>query len=268
MKLDISKVEFSRNDIKNNVKIPRYLTSQLAYLIGAHVGDGFMNSYKRSDCNGFYNTIVYCGHEIDELEFHKKVIIPLIKNLFNKEARLNVGYKTTVTTEYVSKAMLTFFNKVIKIPLSPKRGIDIPKIIKNSKLKIQKAFLKGLADTDFCLTFKKRYRQKHYYPTISFGTQSKNLQQSIIKLLEELGFTFCFLTDYPNNRNGKKLFINTIYLNGLQNLKLWFKEIGFNSSKHLTKYKVWKKFGFCPPNINIIERRKILKGKININSYY
>lgn len=64
------------------------------------------------------------------------------------------------------------------------------------------------------------------------------------------------------------MLINIINLNGLSNLNLWFKEIGFNSSKHLTKYEIWKRFGFCPPNTNIIERRNILKGKININSYY
>jgi len=268
MKLDISKVEFSKNDIKNNIKIPQYLTPELAYLVGIHIGDGCMNIYKRSDCNGLKYIIKYSGHEIDEFELHKKCITPLVKKLFNKKANIYLGYKTTITTEFISKAMLIFFNKSIGIPLSPKKDIDIPKIIKNSNSEIKKAFLKGLADTEFCITFKKRYRQKHYYPSITFGTQSKKLQKSVIKLLKEIGFNLCYISDYKTYRNNKELFINTINLNGLQNLNLWFKEIGFNSTKHLTKYEIWKKFGFCPPNTNIIERRKILKGEIDINSYY
>jgi len=38
--------------------------------------------------------------------------------------------------------------------------------------------------------------------------------------------------------------------------------------KHLTKYEIGKKYGFCPPNTTILERRNILKGVIDINSYY
>ncbi|MBI2106952.1 hypothetical protein HYT57_03130 [Candidatus Woesearchaeota archaeon] len=49
---------------------------------------------------------------------------------------------------------------------------------------------------------------------------------------------------------------------------MWFNEIGFNSSKHLTKYDIWKRFGFCPPYTNILERQKILDETIDVNSYY
>ena len=44
--------------------------------------------------------------------------------------------------------------------------------------------------------------------------------------------------------------------------------IGFNSTKHLTKYKIWKKFSYCPPNTNIQQRKQILGGNINIEGFY
>ena len=48
----------------------------------------------------------------------------------------------------------------------------------------------------------------------------------------------------------------------------WIKDIGFKNPKHYTKVKIWKKFGFCPPNTKIMERKKILNNEINPYSYY
>lgn len=268
MKLDISKVEFSKGDIRNNVKVPLRLTPELSYLIGIQTGDGYMNLYKRPNYKSIEYKLECSGHEIDELDLHKYYIIPIIGKLFNKKCGLYLGNKGTVRTQFNSKAILTFLNKVIGLSLSPKMNIDIPKIIKDSDIKTKKAFLKGLGDTEFCLTFKKRYREKHYYPVISFSTQSKNLQKSVLKILKELRFKTCHISEYPTYRKGKRNLINEINLNGLDNLNLWMKEVGFNSTKHITKYKIWKKYGFCPSKTNILERQKILKGEIDINSFY
>ena len=263
MKLDISKVEFSKTDIKNNLKIPSKLTLELSYLIGVHVGDGTMNIYRRND--GFNShPIRYSGHLIDEKEFH-------IKRLFNQKINLRLDRRknhSCINSCTNSKGVITFFNRVIGIPLGSKKDIHIPEIIKNSSRKIKKEFIKGLGDTEFSLVFKKRHKNKHYYPVISLSTQSKNLQKDIIEILIELGFNPWYISEYPTHRRGKQLFTNQINLNGLDNLNLWFKEIGFNSTKHLTKYQVWKKFGFCPPKTNILERQKILKGETDINSFY
>lgn len=270
MILDLSKVEFSKIDIKNNLKIPSTLTPELSYLIGVHVGDGTMNIYRRKDgFNG--HPIGYSGHLIDEEEFHVRIIKSLFKKLFNKNMSVRFDRRknhSCINSYTNSKGIITFLNKVIGIPLGSKRDISIPKIIKQSSKEIKKEFIKGLGDTEFSLVFKKRHKDKHYYPVISLSTQSKNLQKDIIEILIEFGFNPWYISEYPTSRNGKPLFTNQINLNGLNNLNLWMKEIGFNSEKHLTKYQVWKRFGFCPPYTNIIERRKILKGEIDINSYY
>ena len=271
MTLDISKVEFSRKDINDNITIPNLLTKELAYLMGIHLGDGSMNIYKRKNCNSHDYKIGYSGHLIDEMDFHKETIRLLFELILIKKTKISLDERkrhSSLRTYLTSKAILTFFHYSLGLPLGPKTNCDIPRIIKFSDIKIKKSFIKGLADTEFCLTFKKRYREKHYYPAIKFETQSKYLAKSVIKILKELGFKLTTTFDYVRYRNGVKTIINTINLNGLDNLNLWMKEIDFNSTKHLTKYEVWKRFGFCPPQTNILERQKILKGEIDINFYY
>ena len=46
MKLDLSKIKFSNNDIRNRVRIPNILTPKLAEFIGIMVGDGHVGYYK------------------------------------------------------------------------------------------------------------------------------------------------------------------------------------------------------------------------------
>ena len=265
---DLSKVEFSENDIKRNVIIPSKLTPELAYFIGIHVGDGCLYLYKRKTCRTIDYNLSYYGHEIDELEFHKNYILPLIKRLFNIDVWIKTGHKGVIELCFRSKAVFYFLSRVIGLPVGSKKDIDVPHIIKEADIDIKKAFLRGLADTEGCLTFKKRNKEKHYYPAISIGLQSKNLIYSVKRLLDYLKIDSCVFYNLKSKRNGKINIKHQIELNGEKNIDVWFKILGFNSSKHLTKYSVWKNFGFCPPYTNIIERRKILKGEIDINSYY
>ena len=268
MKLDSSKVEFSKNDIERNVKIPSYLTNELAYYIGIHVGDGCLNMYKRKTCNTTDYNLEYSGHAIDESEFHKDYIIPPIKELFNIDPWTGIGKKTTIKTYFRSKAVFTFLSNVVGLPVGSKRDIEIPTLIKMSDLEIKKFFLKGLFDTDGCMTFKKARKQRHYYPSINLASQSKNLIEIVKIFLDYFGIPASASYDLNGVRNGKVNTKHQIDIHGRDNVDKWFKEIGFNSSKHLTKYEIWKKFGFCPPYTNIIERQKILKGIVDINSYY
>ena len=268
MKLDIPKIDFNKSDINRKVTIPTKMTQKLAYFIGVHVGDGCLNAYKRKTCNTIDYNVEYYGHEIDEAEFHKDYIAPLIKDLFNIKVWVYAGNKTTIRTSFRSKAVFYFLNRVIGLPAGSKRDMNVPSLIKSSNFRIKKAFLKGLTDTDGCISFKKRYKRRNYYPSIGINSQSKSLIIFVKFILDNLKINSCVCYNLRNYRNGKVNFEHQIDISGRKNLDIWMDKIGFNSSKHLTKYDVWKKFGFCPPNTNIIERRKILKGVVDINSYY
>lgn len=259
MRLNLSNVQFSKKDIRLDIKLPKYLTAELAYLIGVHIGDGTLVS-KPNEC---HYVIGYTGHLIDEYYYHKNVLIPLIKKLFNKKVHAvedKRERKTSVRTYFNSKAIFTFLSNVIKLPIGDKSNCTIPYIIKISNREVKINFIKGLADTDGTLVFKKRYRKLHYYPTISLASKSRTLIKEVNNILKKEGFSTSFKLDYlvydrKRNVNYIRSFVE---LNGLDNLNLWMDKIGFKSEKHLTKYEVWKKLGYCPANTNINQRIEIL----------
>jgi len=50
----------------------------------------------------------------------------------------------------------------------------------------------------------------------------------------------------------KKIYLSyAINIVGKENLEGWMQKIGFQNRKHIIRYRVWKKFGFCPPYTNI-----------------
>ncbi|MEK6934624.1 MAG: LAGLIDADG family homing endonuclease [Nanoarchaeota archaeon] len=260
-----SDIEFSNIDKKRGIKLPKKLSPKLAYLIGVHIGDGTMGYYKNK--NDYW--ISYSGHLIDEYNWYINTLKPLIKFLFNIDSKIQkdrrIG-RNSVRLYLRSKAILTFLNRV-GLPLGPKKDLKVPLIIKKSNKKIKKNFLLGLADTEFCLTFKRRNKRNHYYPVIEYSTADRKLMYSVINLLNEFDIKGYNLKMYPTKRNGKKLFINQFHLNGEANLNKWLKNIGFKSEKHLTKLEIWRKYGFCPARTNLIDRRKILDRSIDINSF-
>ena len=256
MIFDLSKIEFSRTDIQNGIKLPTKLDEKLAHLIGIHIGDGHLRK------TNYDYTICYNGHYINESMWYYHYLSKLIQELFNKEVTPTKGHNS-IQIVFFSKAIHSFLNKICGIPIGPKTNCDIPKIITESNADTKKAFLRGLADTDFSLVFKNRHKNVNYYPVIDFQTSNKVLCDSLVSLLEFMGFDI-----YSNQRMKKRK--DTAYqsyyfqINGIKAFKKWMGEIGFTNDNQLTKVRVWKKFGFLPPNTTINDRMAILKGEKDI----
>ncbi len=255
MKFDLSTVRFSKNDIKYHLKVPKELDSDLAYLLGIQVGDGYLKKQQRGTTIDY--SISYDGHKINDTEWYLLVLKKLIKNLFNKDVQVFSTDTGTVRIMFRSKLIFTFLNKVCHISESPKTNIRIPDFIFNSDQRIKSSFLRGLADTDFSLTFKKR-QKKHHYPVIYFQTNSESLHRDTKELLLSLGFNVT-----GGYRISKRYAFSYdsyyIQISGRYQLEKWIKEIGFTSFNHLTRYDVWKMLGYLPVGTDIIERRNILK---------
>lgn len=264
MKFDLSKVEFSRIDLKQKVKFPKELNPELAYLLGVHLGDGTMNHYGK-----YYYSFEYAGHLVDEYEFYTIYIRNLFFDLFNKKLRVYKCLRekrTCIRLCTQSKAIFTYLTGVIQLRAGPKTETPIPKIILNSDYICD--FLRGFADADFCLTFKKGERDLHSYPVITLSTNNNILSNQLNDLLIKLGFKTSFIPNFPRKRYDRYYTSNQIDISGKKQLELWMKLIGFNSRKHLTKYLIWKKYGFCPSNTSLPERESMLKGELNPISYY
>lgn len=255
-KLDISKIEFSKNDIKRGIKLPDKLTIDLAHLIGIHLGDGCLVNRKHG------NRISYNGHFINEHIWYENYLSPLILKLFNLDIKPRKGHNSVEITLH-SKARYNFLDKVCGLPSGSKENCNIPKIILNGNIQIKKIFLRGLADTDFSLVFKNRHKNINYYPVINYESPNENIHVFCKHTLESLGFNL-----YSNNRNrfrnNKKLHSFYFQINGVIAFRKWMDEIGFTNDNQLTKIKVWEKYGFLPAKTNINDRIAILNGKKEI----
>jgi predicted membrane protein len=264
--LDLSQVKFSRGDLIRNIKLPKTITPSLSELIGVHIGDG---SITDAFHNNVHTLIEYCGDSSDDLEYYKIYVSSLIERLFGIKPLFsdhNTWFKLVIN----SKAIFNFYTKTIGLPIGKKaQTITTPKIIlNNSKLAIK--FLRGLIDTDGSLTFKKKHKNRHYYPVLKLCLASKELIKQVNSLLMNLGFTTytCFDVKRFDIRINKTTIIHEIYLYGNKNLEKWIKIIGFKNKKHLTKYLIWKKYGFYPPKISQEQRNKIIEGYLNPEIFY
>lgn len=250
-KLDISEIEFSKNDLIRGVIIPKELTLELAYLLGFQMGDGYLKAIRRNSTVDYL--ICYDGHKINEWQFYEEYLRPLLKKLFNVNVKLVEGNKT-VRIYFRSKAALTFLNLTCGVPLSPKKDMKIPYIILQSSQEMKAAFLRGLADTDFSLVFKK----KGNYPVIDHGTNDSTFHESIKQLLSELGFTF-YSKSFETMRNNTKCITYRVNINGKKNLSRWMNIVGFLSNNTLTRFYVWKEIGHLPNGTTINDRITLLK---------
>ena len=242
------------------------LTPELAEICGIHAGDGYMRSRERNK-----GEVDISGH-IEEKGYYDKNVIPL----FNKAFNLNIvgRYFSRGSYGFVSyKKEIRDALEIFGFPMGKKsKSVKVPDLILSSKnTKIYGAFLRGLFDTDGNLFFRKSYaginkfnRTYNHYPVINLTTISQSLIEGLIQMLHFMEIPF-----YYYNRDSKKSNENrrySIIISGLDGLELWMRLVDIKNPVKLSRYLVWKKFGFCPPNTTLQQREDILNGKLDIYS--
>jgi intein/homing endonuclease len=259
-------VEFSRRDISRKITIPKKLDIHLAELIGIFLGDGHIGIYpvKARHNKTYCYELNISGNMTEDIQYYTYVN-RMFKEVFNVSLKIKKWEaKNTLVITLGSKAIATFF-KSIGFPINNKNDNGYtPNIILDATNLEKQAFLRGIADTDFSLTFKKRKKTLHSYPVVKGKFKSKKLVLDLMKLLSELNlqFTYNEETEY-DPRMGKWFTQHAIYSRGHDNFKNWMNLIGFNNPKHSTKYLIWKKYGFCPPSTSLAQRYAILSLKSN-----
>lgn len=240
--------------------------NNIAELLGAIAGDGHID-YGKKYGRGTHYKLVFSGSFTEDLEYYKKVE-KFLSKLSPKKIYFYKQRRDELAVCTHSKELLEYLIKKGAIYGRKTKKIDIPKWL-NNKEKLH--FLRGLFDTDGCLTFKKKYKDKvHKYPMVLITLKSKNMISKVSSILKENDFYF-YTGYYEKNtdkRNGKSYERHSIYISGRKNLKKWMSLIGFNNPKHITKYQVWKKFGYCPRYTNLRQRKKILNNTLNPLSFY
>lgn len=205
--------------LKSIRKPPR--SAHLAELMGILTGDGHLSEYQIS---------VYTNSKTDM--DHAWYVQKLIKKLFGVKAKMREKeYENTVVTVASSKNLADFLRRN-GMPIGNKlqNGLAAPGWIWK-KVKYQKAFIRGLFDTDGCVYMDKHvYRKKNYkYLGWTITSYADSLIEDIKAILQGLGFA-------PTHRPSQK----SVSLRRQQEIDRYFQEISTHNIKHLKRYRLFR----------------------------
>ncbi len=228
--------------------MPTNLDEKLAEEIGIFIGDGYLSDYS------YHWELGICGHLVDDYEYITKYVNPLMNELFGSPGSIVISQaQRAVNIRFWSKAIFLYHSAVLGLPIGEKKDLlEIPKQVLSSPV-LAFSCIRGIADTDATLTFKRKYKRLPYYPSIKIELASQKIVEQVALVLQR---DFRLLTIY-NMKNRDGYVTHRIELNGVENLEKWMKLIGFRNPKHLSKYVFWRKNGFYLPSFTS-ERLRML----------
>lgn len=242
---------------------------KLAEFCGAMIGDGWIQSNGRS--------LFLAGDPTEDKEYYDLNIVPLVSTIILPIKAKHFPYWGVYGIGIYHKEII---NKLLNLGLLKGKKVDlvsIPSWIKSSSLKIKQAFLRGIFDTDGCIYMQKDYTKYaddfnskyHTKARIRITSISKKLMEELSEILNSLNFRHayrCRKGGFRHKRNN-----NTAYyleINCIEGVNRFFEKIKSHNPKHFTKYLIWKKFRFCPPNTTIAQRKDILKNALDPYKLY
>ena len=241
------------------------MTPEIAEICGIHAGDGYLR--KRGD-----KTELEIGGSVEEKGYYDDHVVSLFKKAFHIAVSPRMYSKGTYGIIVMNRNVADLLNS-LGFPYGKKSKIvAVPIDILNSKNKVFLAkFLRGLFDTDGHLGFRKFYgkgytefkRNFHNYPTIRLTTVSRKLAEDIIMILNFLEIR-SFLYSYKP-KNPRDSYVYCVIVNGVVELEKWMMIIGTKNPVKLSRYLVWKKFGYCPTKLTLRQREELLNEKLHIN---
>ena len=229
-------------------------TDAVYELVGVLLGDGYI--YHKPP----HHHIEICGNATEDRLYYENHLSKLLRDLGSKEIHIYERHDKkgkSIRFAVYSKELVTYFTNEIGLVNGKKKAeiAEIPEKLLRAGWDKTRLILRGFADTDGCLFFgQKGTYQKHSYPMIEMRSASSKLLNQFQCLLQSHGFT-------PRLRSVKSRYMSKasyLYLSGKKQLLKWIDEISFSNPKHLTKYYVWKRIGYCPPGTTLRERLQIL----------
>lgn len=199
------------------------------------VGDGHIGKYKNKP-NGkpFVHYELYISGNLRDKEYYEHYVNELIFRIFNIRFYTRIVKKqNSITLRKDSKAIYEFLSKVLRIP-SRKDNIDAPYQILEGNSVIKTAFLRGLADADFCLTLK---HKPNAYPVIHGTSKSKKLISQCSEILNDLGIQNNTLTEPVYDQKRDATYIHQrVYVNGRKRVSKFMNLIQFSNKLKHEKY--------------------------------
>lgn len=219
---------------------------------------------KTKELAEFFGIISGDGHLFDKGRVHRiaitlnltedfkyvNYVIDLIKKLFNVKSSLQKRESEHTYNVIVHSKVISKFISSLGFPNGKKKNkLRIPVWVCKNKDFIY-LFLRGLIDTDGSLFFAKRGTYKlNQYPVIELKFSDEQFVNDISNALKKIDIEHIII----NHDNDYK-----IQINGKYKIEKWAEKIGFKNFNLITRYIMWKRFGYCPPKTNLKERIEIL----------
>ena len=245
------------------------ITEGLAELFGAYAGDGSMCARKYD--NGLILSIEV-GREGKEWLDHLARLIEDAFCYYPKVRQLSESYRIQIRASEICE----FFRNAGFVVGSKSLIVRAPRMVMEASIPIYKAFLRGYFDAEGCLSFKKRSNSErnvdfkkthHYYPRIMLCSTSRDLIVVDIKyMLEAVNLYYSIYKKVPKEERKHENY--NVDINGVTQLEFWMKEIGSANPVQFSEYEIWKRFGFCPPNTTLEQRREMLSGELDPKVFY
>jgi len=242
-------------------------TEKHVELVGLHFGDGSLTKRKGTNQIRFQLR----GDAISDREHYNNFIIPLCNEL--------IGFsliKREVGTVYdkngncfgvsIESPLLQDFFEKLGVKIGRKEELSVPNWIKENK-NFSKAFVRGLFDTDGTISYKKNNTSKSKFHTVgvvSIVSTSRVLITKTAFILSNLKLKHYVRVHKKSNgeKDAHRVDIFKPHIN------MFMEVIGSHNPKHLSKFEIESKFGFCPPYTTFLQRKQILKGELNPFSLY
>lgn len=207
------------------------LTSELAELIGAFIGDGWMSKTKRSNRNDCIYSIGWSGDAKLDLDYFQNVLIPIIRKYFPNVKPHIYFHSTTnsINLKVYFREFYDFFESLGFQPGSKSCTVKIPEVFYKKDFLCY--ILRGIFDTDCCVFLDTRKCYKNPYPRIRLQMSSKSLMLQLKQYFETKGYSIYFKNIFRLNR--AESFTLEIY--GFKQTDRFLKEIGFSNTRHLSK---------------------------------
>jgi len=247
------------------------IDENLTELFGAFIGDGWIESRTK-------NSLYILGSPIEDKNYYDYRISYLVKKVLKCKFKIRlfkywhvyglVIYNKAVISKLIELGFL-YGKKVHKV--------SIPDNLLNKNKNLLPTIVRGIFDTDGSFYCKRSYGQYgstfrkkfHCYPRLEIVSISLKLLKQVHGILTELGIKSTLRNGNVKglyNKNSHQSYRLTIF--SIHNIVLFFKIIKPKNQRHITRYRVWKKFGFLPPKTSLDERKKILKNVLNPYKYY
>lgn len=219
----------------------------LAYETGLHLGDGCLY------INPAHRTYRYelSGDSVNDYEFYSQIVPRLLELLYKRTPKVYLKRGERTVLVVLNSKEVAASKLALGLPAGNKLKLErVPALIEAD---LVSHFIRGLADSDFSVTFKRNRAGKPCEPRIEFFTNNEVLAQFVQRKLKLFGFR-------PSLERAERRGFTEYRLRmyGVGMLRDWMHKIGFWNPKHMSKVEVFERLGWCPAGWTTAQRKSLL----------